>query len=289
MVTGYFTKELYGDNATLRRKAERLLVPWLAYSVLMYVLFRPEPLLKNIARTLYAGSFNVTFYSYPWWFVNAMMVALILFSLLNRVKIGGGITALACYILIHISFLWEALPIPLPWSIDNALGAMVYIYVGWRMKEYVFRWTHLWVLIIPVLFIWINWHFRWHYHLNMKDMHFENALLDVVVPQSFTFLFYVVSLGLSRIPYVSRALAYVGMSSLTIFFVHAAVLHLVKPDMGALISVVTSVIVGVAMNMLWSTNAYTRYLFLGHRKRAAREVEGTKVHKETEENRIEVR
>lgn len=187
MVTGYFTKELYGDNATLRRKAERLLVPWLAYSVLMYVLFRPEPLLKNIARTLYAGSFNVTFYSYPWWFVNAMMVALILFSLLNRVKIGGGITALACYILIHISFLWEALPIPLPWSIDNALGAMVYIYVGWRMKEYVFRWTHLWVLIIPVLFIWINWHFRWHYHLNMKDMHFENALLDVVVPQSFTF------------------------------------------------------------------------------------------------------
>ena len=266
IVSGYFTKGLYAEKDLLAYKAKRLVVPWLSYSVLMYCLLQPEPLLKNIARTIYAGSFNTTIYSFPWWFVNALMVSLIGFSLLRKVNGGGQWTMLLFYILIHIEPLWDARPIPLPWSIDNAFGAMVFIYIGYRMRGYSLRRRDLWIALVPVAFVIANEYFGWHYHINMKGMTYTNILLDLIVPCSFTFLVYVVSLLLSKVKVIGPMLAHIGICCMTIFYVHAAVLHFVKPysPVGA---VIFSVFVGVAIDALWRTNPTTRRLFIGEMKK----------------------
>lgn len=93
MITGYLTTRWNNSRKTIIRRIKRLVVPYFSYSVLLFCLFHPEPLVKNIARVLYAGHMNITTYSYPFWFVNAMFVALCLHSfLLTKVNKGGVCT-----------------------------------------------------------------------------------------------------------------------------------------------------------------------------------------------------
>ena len=88
MVSGYFMRELCCDGAMLRRRARRLLVPYVAWSVVMWCLLHPEPLWKNALRAVF-GYYNGV-YSYPYWFVIALMTSLVAFSFLRKAKSGGN-------------------------------------------------------------------------------------------------------------------------------------------------------------------------------------------------------
>lgn len=90
MITGCLTTRWNNSRETIVLRIKRLVVPYFSYSILLFCLFHPEPLVKNIARVLYAGHMNITTYSYPFWFVNAMFVALCFYSLLLRKFNGGG-------------------------------------------------------------------------------------------------------------------------------------------------------------------------------------------------------
>lgn len=94
---------------------------------MFYIIFHPEPILKNIARVLYAGSFNITVYSFPFWYINALFVGSMAVGMAHSWKSKYKYLALvAIWIVLHVGIL-KLLPIPLPWGIDNALGAIIFL------------------------------------------------------------------------------------------------------------------------------------------------------------------
>lgn len=100
LITGYFAKIPNHNPLTnkeqLQKWVYRFVIPYLSWSTVLYCIFRPESVFKNLIRTLYGGLNNVTLYSYPFWFINALLVSTVLFSFLlyvldkRKIGIGGG-------------------------------------------------------------------------------------------------------------------------------------------------------------------------------------------------------
>lgn len=282
-ISGYLTKNWCLNRETWQKKIKKMVIPYFVYSVLLYCIFHPEPILKNVARTLYAGRYNTTIYSYPFWFINSLLVVNICYCLIKKytshnvlinIKIGGGkcsvyysdIICIVCYVLIHTP-LFNLLPIPLPWGVDAAIGAFVFFHVGNRLKNLRLNGMLLvGIAILSVLsFTFLNSHFNLDYRINMKSMTYNHVLLDLMVPLSFIFVFLWVSNILKRIPYISTFIAYVGKSSMTIYFTHAALLYSMKTYfcLYNVTAIIITISVGLTLHYLFGLHKTSKLLLLG--------------------------
>lgn len=164
--------------------------------------------------------------------------------------------------LVHIQSIVQLRPIPLPWSIDNALGAIMFIYIGDMFKRYKFRLWHISFCILPIAFWCYCRYVGFDYVLNMKSMRYEHLLLDLFVPLSFTYTFYLLSFVLCHVKYFSHVLTYIGKCSITIFFVHALVLGFCQ-KLSLPWAVSLSVGASCFLHYVFERNRYTRVLFIG--------------------------
>lgn len=92
ITTGYLTKEwltpkdifasIKHKDYTIWNRIGKYILPYLSYSILFFILFRPESIIKNLARIIYAGTNNTTVYSYPFWYINALFI--------GTLAMGGG-------------------------------------------------------------------------------------------------------------------------------------------------------------------------------------------------------
>lgn len=151
---------------------------------------------------------------------------------------------------------------PLPWAIDNSIGAIVFLYLGDLFKRYQFRSWHITLVLIPILFTWVNSVFAWDYQINMKSMVYSHWLLDLLIPCSFSFVLYLGCLALKRIFFVNSLLAYVGQCSITIFFTHVVFLHYTDGYLPA-VQVFIALTGGGIVHAISNQNRFTRFLFIG--------------------------
>lgn len=239
ILAGYFISEpnvnpLINKGDWIKR-IKRYVVPYFAYSILFYLIFRQEPIGKNLVRVLYAGYNNISLYSYPFWFINALFISNTLFLCLlywtkghqvAKTKILRLIICSLLYIIIHIHVIYPFKFI-LPWSIDQSLGAIIFIYIGHCLKD---NSLQRYFFIFPVFtLLFVIGHIFYpevDCNLNMCQMNYHNLVLDLLVPLSLTITLYYLSFGLKYIPYIKDILCYVGTSTFTIFFTHASVIAL---------------------------------------------------------------
>lgn len=73
-------------------------------------------------------------------------------------------------------------PIPLPWGMDAALGAVIFLCIGNAAKEIKSKTWHWYLLILPFIFIIFNEYASLHYKFNMKSMVYDHFILDLCVP-----------------------------------------------------------------------------------------------------------
>ena len=239
MVSGYLTKKwltpkelisaIQKKDSSIIRKIGKYIFPYFSYSILFYILFSPEPILKNIIRVVYAGANNITVYSYPFWFINSLFIAILFIGYIKQWKQEKNriIILLGIWIILHLNIM-KLLPIPLPWGIDTALGAIVYIYLGNIAQNIKSSKWYTCLLILPIIFIFFNEYYGMNYKLNMLSMIYNHFLLDLIVPVIFTYFFYRISIILSQTPVISQLLSYIGLCSMTIYFSHAAILYATK-------------------------------------------------------------
>ena len=103
LISGYLTKKWsFGKS-----KLVKFFVPYLCYSIVFYLIFSPEPLHKNLVRTLYGGRLNTLPYSYPYWFINAFALVNLGFGAIvgKSVKLGKEIAIDYTTILFFISYI----------------------------------------------------------------------------------------------------------------------------------------------------------------------------------------
>jgi len=273
MISGYLTKvptsNPLKDKELFRKKANRLVVPYLSYSFILYLIFRPEGILKNLVRTLYAGFNNITIYSYPFWFINALFVSsYILICILWKTGCNKkqnyvlmGIFSLI-YIIIHLKVIYP-LPFPLPWGLDQMLGGIIFMYIGYVFKNVKnYKTSGIILSIFAILFPIIIHLVNYDYTINMQQMKYNNFLLDLLVPCSFGMLFFLISSGIKHVPFVNKLLCETGQASMTIFFTHTSVFYFIGNEY-PFTRIMTALVVGCILHRLFILNKYTRHLFIG--------------------------
>lgn len=277
MITGLLTKKwlTFGDIFSIPKEGftrkiiksrleliSKLVLPYFCYCLLFYLIFHPEPLLKNIVRTLYAGANNVTIYSYPFWFVNALLIAKLIYGSIKNSKYVI-IIILALWVVVHLNIFNNYITVPLPWSIDNALAALGYIYIGDKLKDYSFKLWHLSLLVLAPIFIYANNVYQWNYHLSMKSMTLDFPILDIIVPLFFAIWLYSISLFIKKFKVLTQILSYLSIASITIFFVHASIINITENHFSPWIRVICAVGASVLIHYTFSKFGLTRRLFLG--------------------------
>lgn len=192
--------------------------------------FTPSHFSKTSLGFCMGGGNNTTSYSYPYWFINALFVSLVMFTILRTFlkehNLYLFLVAALCWILCHLSCLWNALPFPLPWSIEQSFGAVVYIYIGYLAKDCIrSKWNNLLLFIPLTCLMLLLLNIAFDYELNMKAMKYNNLVLDILVPCGFTFMLYKLSVYILNVPYINSILSCIGKRSITIFFLHAFLLN----------------------------------------------------------------
>lgn len=250
------TKEIFN-------KFRKFIIPFFAYCFIFYLIYRPEGVLKNIARVLYAGGYNITIYSFPYWFINALMMGLLFYGTIRTYKYKI-ILLLATYVIIHTQ-LFHLFPIPLPWGIDEGFGALIFIALGDYLKRINLSDRKLYfIILIPLAFIIMNHFHILTYKLDMKSMEFNNYILDIIIPVSFTYLFFLISKGIAKIPYIKNLFSYIGLSCMTIYYTHAALLWSYR-ELGIknhFLLTLFIVLTGICLHLIFKYNKITSYLFL---------------------------
>lgn len=271
-ISGYFIKvpqrNPIKDKQTLIKKIYRYVIPYFTYSLFFFLIFRPEGILKNIVRTLYGGFNNITIYSYPYWFINTLFISSICFSYLLWVirnkKNGEFFLAIliACiYIIIHTDV--YPLSFPLPWGIDESLGAIIFMYTGFKFRSLKDKTYYIYTLLTFAIllgtFLIID---NYPYCLNMEKMIYPNWILDWIIPCSFIVFLYEICKYLKRNHYIKVGLSELGDASITIFFVHTAIFLFLK-EFSISIQIVCAIIGGYMFHILVHKNKYTQLLFIG--------------------------
>lgn len=274
LIAGYFAKipanNPLANKEQWRKWTCRFIVPYLSWSAVFYCLFIPEGILKNLIRTLYGGLNNVTLYSYPFWFVNALLLSTVLFSSLlyvlhmRKISIGGGIIAMVSlfWIAIHVKVIFP-FPYPLPWGMDQALGALVFMGIGYMLQG---RFLKKWHIGFPLLAIAYTVSCQIcpsiNCTLNMMPMTYNNVVIDMVVPMVFSISLYMLSKMLTYVPLIREMLSSVGACTFTIFFTHAAILAMWPWNLnwgGVLVAVV----VGWLIHNVLVRNRFLKMIFIG--------------------------
>lgn len=276
MITGFLTRSWLSpidifhaikikDKFILSRLA-KYLIPYFTYCFVFYLIFHTEPVLKNIVRVFYAGSNNVTIYSFPYWYINALFIGILMMGICvtwKKMYQYGFIAVI--WIFLHTGLI-HLLPVPLPWGIDNALGSVVFLYIGYLAKDIQYKKWHLLFLLLPFIFIVLNEYTNLNYKINMMGMVYEHFMLDIIVPLSFTYLFYRLSCFITRMPLICTITAYLGQASITIYFVHAAILWIIRDNFDDSIRIMAALAIGCAFHGLFEYFRITRIMFLGNMK-----------------------
>lgn len=158
MITGYLSQRWisFNDTAYLCHKTFQLLVPYLSYSILLFLLIGYSTFWKYTLKVFLGGTLNITPFSYPFWYVNTLLVALVAFGLIKQLMKSLQLLLIASlYLIVYLMAYWNFHP-PVPWGIDNAMGALVFIYIGDKFKTYKLQKWHYSLLCAPVLFVFIN-------------------------------------------------------------------------------------------------------------------------------------
>lgn len=276
MISGYLTKTPIQspiiNKEYLIKKTLRYVLPYFSYSIVLYCIFHPEGIVKNIVRTVYAGYNNITIYSYPFWFINALFVSSITFSFMlwqygryKKTNLVLALSMLFIFIVIHIDCIYP-LPFPLPWGIDEMLGALVFMYLGYIYKGREHIKSCYLLSIIAVVFSIYSFVCDYDYTLNMENMEYNNLVLDLVVPCSFAMLFYGLSLVVRRIAAINKFFEEMGKASMTIFFTHATFFIFIGEEY-PLTRISVALFLGYLIHRLLMLNTYLRLFFIGEYKR----------------------
>lgn len=266
LLSGYLTD--FGKEDFIqfvRKKFFSYVVPYIAYSIMFYIFFIPEPFIKNLLRTCFGGVYNITLYSFPYWYINCLFLSIVFLKLIKMYisKYLQIVILFLLWISIHVISGYE-INLVLPWGILNCLGALCYISLGDYAKK--INLPVKGALFLVFIVVVVEFVFNWNYHLNMMQNTYSNLVLDVFIPLIF-------SLGLYQLccyvllcgKCVVVPLQYLGKACMSIYFTHAAFIYLFTNifNIHIFFSIIFSVIGGFLWHLFVIENRVTRFIFLG--------------------------
>lgn len=223
--SGYTTSP--DKTINLKKKCSSLMSPYIFYYLLFFILILLgviEPTRHEIIGFLYSraqvGETDLqSFYIGPSWFLSAMLVTFILYKVTIPIKIPIHLKALLSGIIGVV--IADSCMVNLPWSIENAVMLLSYIYIGQILRMYLSKKKSFWVIIPFALYC-----FCAIYNGNVSislSVYGKSIFLCYILP---VIAFYVLYETLPP-PFPNlnktelfRLMSYIGENSLTIFMSH---------------------------------------------------------------------
>lgn len=277
----FFENNNYNLIASCGKYLHRYVVPYISWCFLGFLIFPFEPISKNLIRIIYAGSINTTEYSYPFWFINTLLLGLLLLTfltwlhnvILRKENYFSSFLILFAFSLFCFGHLMNKKIMDLPWGIGQLTLSFMFIVVGfiyknkfkyYNMDKYFWLSSFLSLSFLCIL-IFIN-----GFSFNIKAMMTTNVIVDTIMPCLITYSIFGISLILSRFIVISKLLGYIGKRCMTIFFSHAAVLSILSsniniqnPVLNGFVLFFLTLIISLIICIAIQSNKYTKFFFIG--------------------------
>ncbi|AIQ70684.1 acyltransferase family protein [Paenibacillus graminis] len=236
IVSGYlFSASKYFDNFTalLRTRIFTLVVPYLSAGFLCYLLWlilrtlEPnhspgiawhEPM-QAIALGTYSGGLLLNI---PSWFLTCLFVTQIIFCLSMRYLSGRPLLLqLAAMLALSLSGYALSTIVFLPWNIDVALVAQLFVFIGYQLKQHQLlskiRVFNLGTLVWMALFLTAAY---LNSYVDMNNREYGNLFLFYTAGIAGSLLAIKMTQLLSRSRFFAATLTYIGQESLAILIFH---------------------------------------------------------------------
>ncbi|MBW4084538.1 acyltransferase family protein [Paenibacillus sp. S150] len=236
IVSGYlFSASKYFDNFTslLRTRFLTLVIPYLSAGLLSYLLWlilrtletahSPdiawyEPLLA-IAYGTYSGGLLLNI---PIWFLTCLFVTQIIFCLSMRYLSKSPLPVqLAAMLALSLSGYALGTVLFLPWNIDVALVAQLFVFIGYQLKQHQLlgkiRVFNLGTLILMAIFLTAAY---FNSYVDMNNREYGNLLLFYTAGIAGSLLAIKMTQLLSKSGFFAAILTYIGKESLAILIFH---------------------------------------------------------------------
>ncbi len=244
VAAGYVWKDKDGFGTFIKKSCKHYLVPYMAISILgiMQCFLLPMPghnmqtLQSSTTWTwfLYGGYPAHSYFSSAWFLIALFWAQLMLYGLVRigkRCKKYISVLVWICVVLIAVFSkdifggippLWR-----LPWKIDSAFMATVFMGIGVLVKKIGIlekgKW-YWWLLCVSVC-TFATWLFgsKWNYYVNICDVDYGKAHCYLLAAICGSFMMF----GLGKLLYRSKVLQFIGKNTLFIFLSHQAVCEIV--------------------------------------------------------------
>lgn len=274
MLAGY-TMKAEPLGVQLAKRIPSLLVPYACFFIvvtladigLAALLDRPTSLnwadpVGALKTALYGGQMLKGSYA-VFWFITCLFLAQIAFGLLltalpRLLDWRWAIVLAACVAASYFAHLLS----PSPWNVALAPTAIIFLYAGQALRQFGTG-TALWLdaaaLIVAVAAL------AYAEPLDIKYAKFGTPGLSLAGSLALSYLFVRVSQLVARVPVLSEALVWLGQASLTVMFLHMAIIFHFHALLGPLYAFLLACAVPLALYPLIRQNATARRLLLGGR------------------------
>lgn len=231
IISGLFTrnKGLLDDN--IKHRAKRILIPYMFFSLVLGTVARDGNIAKQFVGTLIGANGNITSYTFPYYFLTVLFfaTAMLLFVKSLHIKTRTEVILMTTlYAVTHIaaSLVSDSILGWIPWNLDMALFATVYLYIGYKLKPYLtsIRGGYLFI-VIALLLITAEGLGFFHYQFSLKS-HIWNWGLDILIPLVFLVALLQASFWVSKAKHIGKTFAYCGRASLCILLLHPFFIHI---------------------------------------------------------------
>lgn len=246
MVSGFFLKES-PNRDEIKKKVLRLVIPYITFSMMLGFLARRGHILATGFYTLYGGFKNTTEYTGPYYFINALFIAIMLFYLgewiVRKNKVLSKHKQISifgyCLILYLISHIADML-LPsqtyqmIPWAIDDALCVTIFLCIGKYMYNALIRirgGQKLALLVLCIAIVVLDQSGIVHFDFDLK-YHRWTIGLDILIPSVMSAGIFIMSDIISKIKPLSYILAFLGQACMIIFYLHQFFLHTLREQLG---------------------------------------------------------
>ena len=235
LISGYLNRNslTIEEKNYLKKIITRYIRPYFIYSTIFLVLTGMN--FKNAIRMFLGGRLNVTVYSYAFWFINVLVLSLLVIKTsLNKISFRY-LCIIACVFWMLAHFLESYLQyICLPWGIEFLPITIFYMTVGMIIRK--MDWyTDSSIRIIKKIFFIISivltvWFIRYNeiYLYDLNGYILGNGLNDILIPIIAFYSLGFISELMTKSRIITTCFEYIGKASFVVFFLHTLLIFCFK-------------------------------------------------------------
>ena len=141
VISGLFLRETFCLREEVKKKALRLLVPYLVFSIVIGTVARHGNIVKQTVGTLMGGNGNITSYTFPYYFLTVLFLASVLIYAVRKYSARVWVWTACGYLAAHALTLCFAPGMLgwIPWNADMALCMALFLLLGNKYRTVVLK------------------------------------------------------------------------------------------------------------------------------------------------------